>query len=72
MALGTIILTDFDTTRKTIKPAIMANMAVRVPDWNIPQVTAAAVIKKKILSLFSFDVIPNTKNATAEAPALQP
>ena len=72
IALGINILTDLAKNKKTINPAIIVKMAVLVPDWNIPQVTAAAVIKKKILSFFIFAVIPNIKKATADAPALHP
>jgi hypothetical protein len=72
MALGTMILNDLAKTRKTINPAINVKIAVLVPDWNIHQVTAANVSKKKILSFFIFDVIPKIKNATADALALHP
>jgi hypothetical protein len=72
IALGTRILTDFDKNKKTIKPAINVTIAVLVPDWNIPQMTAAAVNKKKILSYFIFEVIPKIRNATADALALHP
>jgi hypothetical protein len=47
-------------------------MAVLVPDWNIPQMTIAAVNKKNILSNFNLDVIPKIRNATADALALHP
>ena len=67
-----MILNDLAKTRKTINPAINVKIAVLVPDWNIPQVTAANVSKKKILSFFIFDVIPKIKNATADALALHP
>ena len=72
MALGTRILTDLDKNKKTIPPAIKVIIAVLVPDWNIPQMTATAVNKKKILSDFNLDVIPNIRNAMAEALALHP
>ena len=72
IALGTIILNDFDNTRKIIKPAIRVTIAVLVPDWNMPHITTAAANKKNILSFFIFEVIPNIRNATADALALQP
>ena len=72
MALGINILTDLDKNKNMTKPTIIVNIAVLVPDWNIPQVTAAAVKRKNILSNFIFDVIPKTKKATADALALQP
>ena len=72
MALGTNILVDFAKNKKTTKPAINVIIAVLVPDWNIPQMTATAVIKKKILSILNFDVIPKIRKATADALALQP
>ena len=72
MAEGTIILNDFDKTRKTRNPAIIENIAVRVPDWNIPQVTSIPVIPKKYLSHFTLEVIDVTRNASAEPAALQP
>ena len=67
MALGTRILTDLDKNKKTTNPAINVTIAVLVPDWNIPQITAAAVKKKNILSYLILDVIPKIRNATADA-----
>ena len=72
MALGIIILNDFDKIKKTTKPAIIVNNAVLVPDWNIPHITITEVIRKKYLSNFNFEVIPNIINAIAEALALHP
>ena len=34
---GTAILTDFDKNIYTMSPAAKQNIAVLVPDWNIPQ-----------------------------------
>jgi hypothetical protein len=72
MAHGTNIFTDLDKNRYTTNPAINVIMAVLVPDWNIPHITAAAVNKKNILSYFILEVIPKIKNATADALALHP
>ena len=72
IALGTIIFIDFDKTRKTAKPPIIQNIAVRVPDWNIPHTTAIDTKMKKILSFVILDMIPNIRNATAAAAAWQP
>ena len=72
IALGNKILVDLAKNKKTTNPAIKVIIAVLVPDWNIPQMTAAAVIKKKILSNFILDVIPKIRKATADALALQP
>ena len=72
MALGISIFIDLAKNKKTIKPAINVIIADLVPDWNIPHMTAAVVNKKNILSIFNFDVIPKTKNATADALALHP
>ena len=72
MALGINIFTDLDKKRYTTNPPINVTIAVLVPDWNIPQMTAAAVNKKNILSNFTLDVIPKIINATADALALQP
>jgi hypothetical protein len=72
MAHGTRIFTDLAKNRYTTNPAINVIMAVLVPDWNIPQITAAAVNKKNILSYFILEVIPKIKNATADALALHP
>lgn len=72
MALGINIFTDFAKNKYTTNPAIKVIMAVLVPDWNIPQMTAAAVNKKKNLSNLILDVIPKIRNATADALALHP
>ena len=72
IALGIKILTDLAKNKNTIKPAIIVIMAVLVPDWNIPHMTAADVRKKNSLSIFIFEVIPNIINAMADALALHP
>ena len=55
-----------------MNPAIKVIIAVLVPDWNIPHNTTTPVKKKKILSNFILDVMPKTRNATADALALHP
>ena len=72
MALGINNLFDLDKNRNTINPAIIVIIAVLVPDWNIPHVTAAAVIRKNILSNFNLEEMPKIRKATADALALQP
>ena len=72
IAQGTRIRTDFDKNRNTNNPNIRVTIAVLVPDWNIPHITAKAVIKKNILSLLIFDVMLITKKAVLAAAALQP
>ena len=42
-----IIFTDLDKMRNVTKPAVRVNIAVRVPDENMPQITKSAVIPKK-------------------------
>ena len=61
---GTIILADFDNTRKTIKPAIIQNIAVLVPDWNMAHVVSSPTIPKNTLCFFILFVIAMIKNAT--------
>ena len=61
---GTIILVDLERTRKTIKPAIMQNIAVRVPDWNIAQVVNTPTMVKNNLRFLTLFVIANMKNDT--------
>ena len=68
MALGIMIFIDFERTRNTTKPPIIQNMAVRVPEANMPFVTSSAVTRKKIRSRFIFAVMAITKNVMA-APA---
>ncbi len=68
MADGIMILNDLDNTKNVKKPAIMQNVAVRVPEANICQVTSAPVIKKKKRSLLILVVMLMTKNKIA-APA---
>ena len=72
MALGIRIRIDFDKKRNTNNPNIRVTIAVLVPDWNIPQITAIAVIKKKILSFLIFDVMLIIKKEVLAAAALQP
>ncbi len=59
------ILKDFDKKIYAIKPAIRDAMAVRVPDGNMAHAQAAPTIKKKILYLRTFAVMPKMINATA-------
>ena len=66
------ILNDLDKMTYTIKPAAKQNMAVRVPDWNMPHKTAIVVSAKNILSFFIFVVIAIMVNVEAAAAALQP
>ena len=69
IADGIKIRIDLDNTRKVRKPAIKQNVAVRVPDANICQITNKPVIKKKILSFFIFVVIEMIINAMAALAA---
>ena len=66
---GTAILTDLDNTTYTINPAAKQKIAVLVPDWNIPQMTAAAISKKKNFACLNLFVIPKMINAVAAAAA---
>ena len=50
MVNGTAIFKDFDKNTYTIRPAIIQNIAVLVPEANIPHITAIAIEKKKILT----------------------
>ena len=72
MTLGTIILTDFDKTKKIIKPKAIQKMAVRVPDWNIPHVIKIAVTIKNMRSFLSFVVIVRIMNRMAVDAAFIP
>ena len=69
MEKGTATFTDFHRKIYTISPAAKQNIAVLVPDWNIPQITAAEINKKKILALFNLLVIPQIMKAVAAAAA---
>ena len=72
MADGIIILTDFDSIKNTTIPKAKQKIAVRVPDWNMPQMIARLVSKKNILSFLKREVMPITKKVTAVAAALHP
>ena len=68
MENGTAILMDFDKNTYKNNPAPKQKMAVRVPDWNIPQMTKALVAAKKRRSqviLLVIDMIINTTEAAA-------
>ncbi len=65
---GMAILNDFDKNTYVSSPAPKVKVAVLVPDWNIPQMTAMEMRIKKYLFFFIFDVMPNMMKATA-APA---
>ena len=67
MDTGIIIFADFDRAKKTIKPAIMQKIAVRVPDINIAHVQNNPAIPKKILNFFTRLVIVMMKKPTAAA-----
>ena len=69
---GTAILIDFDKKMYTKKPAATQNIAVLVPEANIPQKTKMPVVIKKIRSNLILDVIPNNIKATVVAAALHP
>ena len=69
---GIAILNDLDKIKNNIKPAIKLKIAVRVPDWNIPQIIHKLMIKKNIFSRFILLVIAKIKNATDDAAALHP
>ena len=47
-----------------MNPAAKLKMAVRVPDWNIPQMTIAPIARKKIRSHFIFEVMAKIIKAT--------
>ena len=66
------ILNDFERNTKTKKPAAKLKMEVRVPDWNMPQMTHKLTVKKNNFSNLILLVIATIKNVTAEAAALQP
>ena len=72
MPKGMAILKDLDKTINTINPAAKLKMAVRVPDWNIPQITSTPDTIKKILSHLILVVIPIITKAAAVEAALQP
>ena len=59
------ILADLDRKTYTNTPAIIQTIAVRVPDWNIAQVHANPVIRKKIRCLLILLVMAKMKYATA-------
>jgi hypothetical protein len=72
MVKGTAILIDFDRTIYNINPAAKQKMAVRVPDWNIPHIINAAVVRKKMRKFLILFVMPAIINTTAVAAALHP
>jgi hypothetical protein len=61
---GMAILNDLDNTMNNMNPAAKLKMAVRVPDWNIPQMTIAPIARKKIRSHFIFEVMAKIIKAT--------
>ena len=69
---GIAIFTDFDKMMKTKRPAAMQKIAVRVPDWNMPQITQILMNRKKNFSHLILLVIANIMNATDEDAALHP
>ena len=68
IAQGTMILTDRERTKKHRNPPIKQNIAVRVPEANIPFVTSSAVMRKNKRSRLIFVVMAITKKVMA-APA---
>jgi hypothetical protein len=69
---GIAILNDLDKMTYTIKPPAKQKMAVRVPDWNMPQITHMLTAKKNNFSHLILLVIPIIRNTTADAAALHP
>ena len=67
MDTGMIIFADFDNTKNTKNPAIIQNMAVRVPDWNIAHVHNIPVMPKNNLYFLTLLVIVMMKKTTAAA-----
>lgn len=59
------IFIDFDRKTYAVIPRIKHAIAVRVPDWNIAQVQANAVIRNMIRCFLILLVNPKIKNATA-------
>ena len=55
-----------------MNPAIKQNVAVRVPEGNIPHAHAIPAIKKKYLYFLIFAVIPKMIKATAVAAIQMP
>ena len=72
MENGTAILIDLDRKIYKNKPAPKQKMAVRVPDWNIPQMTKMPVAAKKIRSHVILLVMAMMINTTEEDAALIP
>ena len=69
---GTAIFIDLDKNMYTINPVAKQIIAVLVPDWNIPHITAMETDKKKYLAFLILFVIPKIINADAAAAAWQP
>ena len=64
---GTMIFTDFDSTRNIRKPAMRQNMAVRVPEANIAQIESKPTIPKNNLCFLTLFVMAMIQNAAAAA-----
>ena len=69
---GIAILKDLDKTIYTMNPAAKQKIAVRVPDWNIPQITHIPMIRKNNRSHLILLVIAMIIKVTDEAAALHP
>jgi hypothetical protein len=72
MENGTAILMDFDKKTYMKRPVPKQNIAVRVPDWNIPQITKILIAAKKILSQVNLPVIAIIIKTTDDDAALMP
>ena len=69
MVNGMAILNDFDKKIYTSSPAARQKMAVRVPDWNMPHITAMAIIPKNSLNLLILLVMAKMIKAADDAAA---
>ena len=69
---GMAILNDLDKMTYNMNPAAKENMAVLVPDWNMPQITNIPVKIKNSRSQLILLVMPNIINAAAAEAAWHP